>query len=104
MALSFNDAQQFYDRIPPGAVDDRLPDTIVSPRARVRIANVKEKPDALIARMAKTLAIFAGNGTATESALRRMGFSEHEIAEYGPRAVAKMLRDNPTFTTIDWDA
>jgi hypothetical protein len=106
MAMSLNDAQLFYDgRIPPGAVDPKLPDYFTRPKARTRLVNVKEKPEAIVARMAAALAVFAGNGTATEYALKKLGFSDAEIAEYGPRAVRQMLRDNPTFTTIaEWGA
>lgn len=105
MAMSLNDAQLYYDRsIPKGVVDASLPDAIVSPRARVRIANIKEKPDALIARMAKALAMLAGSNNATIYALKPLGFSDAEIATYGADALRKMMVDNPTLPSIEWGA
>jgi hypothetical protein len=104
MAMSLNDAHLFYERaIPAGAVDPSLPDRFTTaPRARTRLANVREKPEAIVARMAKALAMLAGSNNATIYALKPLGFSDAEIAAHGPDALRKMIVDNPTLPSLEW--
>lgn len=104
MAMSYHDAELFYDRgIPRGAVDPNAPDRL-RPANRVRLVNVREKPASIVRRMVDALAMLAGSNLATEDALKRFGFTPAQIAEHGTAAVRQMILENPTLPLIEWGA
>lgn len=105
MGMSFHDAQLFHDgRIPAGMIDPTAPEIFRAPRAPVKIINIREKPEAIRARMVKAMTMLAGTGTITEQDLLRVGFARGEIEAHFQDALRQMMVENPTFASIQWVA
>lgn len=100
--MSRHDAELKYDGlIPDGVIDPSAPDRFVTAAHAVRSGAIRLKPEAIIARMARAIATLAVGGTVTEGQLRQLGFSETEIAAYGPDALRAAMLANPTFETME---
>jgi hypothetical protein len=98
--MSRRDAEYFYGdsgRIPPGVVNDSLPDYLAPTPPTTRIGKVVEKPASIIRRMAVAIAsLVTDRGVVEIRDLVRLGFTEEQITRHADDARAAAMLIAPT--------